>query len=147
MTFWGQEWGKGHGGMSATDHPLRAEMIDSLDTFNSGAVSGVDHFDPDVVFTVPGKSGLAGTYRGRDGVSDFFAGLHSRSGGTFKVEPREVLSNDDRMVLFLRFTAERDGENLDVVIAGFHADRGPDGWRKATFLPDDLAAFDRFFPA
>jgi ketosteroid isomerase-like protein len=120
-------------------------MIDSLETFNSGQVSGVDHFAPDVVFTVPGKSALAGIYRGREGVSDFFGGLHSRSGGTFKVEPREVLANDEHMVLFLHLTGQHDGKSLDVVIAGFHSDRGPDGWRKATFLPDDLAGFDRFF--
>jgi hypothetical protein len=39
----------------------------------------------------------------------------------------------------------RRHDGLDVAIAGFHSDRGPEGWRKATFLPDDLAAFDRFF--
>jgi hypothetical protein len=108
-------------------------------------VSGVDHFAPDVVFVVPGKSALAGVYRGREGVSNFFSGLHSRSGGTFNVEPREVLTNDDHMVLFLHFTGQRGSDKLDVLIAGFHSDRDPDGWRKATFLPDDLTAFDRFF--
>jgi hypothetical protein len=41
------------------------------------------------------------------------------SDGSFKVEPVEVLANDEH--------------------------HGPEGWRKATFLPDDLAAFDRFF--
>jgi hypothetical protein len=51
------------------------------------------------------------------------------------------------MVLFLRFTGQRDGRDLDLVIAGFHTDRGPEGWRRATFLPDDLVAFDRFFSA
>jgi hypothetical protein len=131
--------------MSATDHPLRSELIDSLDTFNMGAVSAVDHFAPDVVFIVPGKSALAGIYRGREGVSEFFGGLHSRSGGAFNVEPYEVLTNDEHMVLFLHFSGQRGDDGLDVVIAGFHSDRGPEGWRKATFLPDDLAAFDRFF--
>jgi hypothetical protein len=84
-------------------------------------------------------------YHGRDGVAGFFARLHELSGGSFKAALEEVIANDDRMILFLRFTASRDGHDLDVVVAGFHDDRGEDGWRKATFLPDDLAAFDRFF--
>jgi hypothetical protein len=131
--------------MSTTNHPLRTELIGALETFNSGAASAVDHFAPDVVFTVPGKSALAGTYRGRDGVAEFFGALHSLSDGTFKVEPVEVLANDEHMVLFLHFTGQRGSVGLDVVMAGFHSDHRPEGWQKATFLPDDLAAFDLFF--
>lgn len=64
-----------------------------------------------------------------------------------ETEVEKVLANDHRMVLVLRLTAERDGEQLNVLIAGFHDDLGPDGWRKARLLPDDLGAFDHFFRA
>jgi hypothetical protein len=134
--------------MGTTDHPLRSELIDSLDTFNSGAVAdAVKHFAPDVAFTVPGHSAVAGTYRGREGVTSFFGKLHELSDGSFSVVPEEVLANDDHMVLFLHFNGTRGESNLDVTMAGFHSDHGPEGWRRATFLVDDLGAFDRFFAA
>jgi hypothetical protein len=98
-------------------------------------------------FIALGHSAVAGTHRGRDGIRQFFERLYELAGGSLVIVPAEVLSNDDQLVLFLRFTGQRDGQTLDVTVAGFHSDHGPDGWRRATFLPDDVAAFDRFFTA
>jgi ketosteroid isomerase-like protein len=132
--------------MTVSDHPLRAEVLDSVGAFNQGALSAaVENFASDVAFVAPGQSPVAGTYRGKDGVGEFFGRLHQVAGETLTITPVEVLANDEHMVLFLRFTAQRGDDRLDVTVAGFHSDRGPDGWRKATFLPDDIAAFDRFF--
>jgi ketosteroid isomerase-like protein len=132
--------------MSAIDHPLRREVLEGLRPFNQGAfAASVAAFSDEAVFVAPGQSAVAGTYRGRTGISDFFNRLYALSDGSLKVEPMEVLANDRHMVLFLHFTGRRDDATLDVVVAGFHRDRGPDGWRRATFLPDDQAAFDRFF--
>ncbi len=134
--------------MSAIQHEHGAELKESVASFNTGDLaSSVRSFSSEVTFVAPGKSAVAGVYHGREGVAEFFAKLQELSGGSFKVELEEVLANRERMILFLRFTASRDGHNLDVVIAGFHDDLGEDGWRKATFLPDDLASFDRFFQA
>jgi hypothetical protein len=85
-------------------------------------------FSKDALFVVPGASALA-----------------APANGTVKVEPIEVLANDRHMVLFFRFVGRRDGTDFEVVAAGFHSDRGPDGWRRATFLPDNQAAFDRLY--
>jgi hypothetical protein len=132
--------------MSAIDHPLRSEVLDGFAPFNQGAfATTVAAFSDQAIFVAPGKSAVSGTYRGRTGISEFFQRLYAVSGGSVKVEPMEVLANDRHMVLFLHFTGRRDGAALDVVVAGFHRDRGPDGWRRATFLPDDQDAFDRFF--
>lgn len=134
--------------MSVTEHPLRSEFIGAVDTFNEGsAIGATGHFSTDVVFIVPGHSDLAGSYTGREGVAEFFEGLRRLGGDTFTVTPIEVLANDEHLVLFLRFTAQRDGESLDITVAGFHSDRRTDGWGKVTFLPDDRAKFDRFFRA
>ena len=43
----------------------------------------------DVVWHVPGRSSLAGDYRGIDAVFGYFGELFTRSGGTFKAELRE----------------------------------------------------------
>ena len=132
--------------MTATDHPHRTAVLDSLHAFNAGAMDDVvRQFAPDVTFTAPGHSAVAGVYRGRDGVRSFMGRLYELSGGTLTISHNEVLSDDEHLVLFLRFAGQRKGERLDCVVAGFHSDLGPDGWRQATFLPDDLAAFDRFF--
>ncbi|GAC1375224.1 MAG: hypothetical protein NVSMB32_18210 [Actinomycetota bacterium] len=133
--------------MSATGQALSTAVTDAMEPFNhDGAIDRVvQNFAHDVVFTVPGRSAVAGSYQGREGVADFFRRLLSLAGGTFKVVPIEVLTKERHMALFLRFTARRDGHQLDLSVAGFHADRGPDGWRKATFLPDDQEAFDRFY--
>jgi hypothetical protein len=41
------------------------------------------------------------------------------------------------MALFVPRTVERDDEQLNVLIADFHDDLGPDGWRLGTLLRDD----------
>jgi ketosteroid isomerase-like protein len=118
----------------------------SLRSFNEGDLAGaVRVFSSDVTFVAPGKSAVAGVYDGREGVATFFSRLHELSGSSLRIALEDVIANDDRMILFLRFTAKRENHDLDVVVAGFHDDLAEDGWRKATFLPDDLAAFDRFF--
>jgi hypothetical protein len=123
-----------------------ARVHEGVSAFNVGDVATTtEQFASDVSFVVPGHSAVAGIYHGREELGTFFRRLHELSGGTFRVGIEEVLANENRLVLFMRFTAERGAEKLDVTMAGFHDDRGPDGWRKATFLPDDLAAFDRFF--
>jgi ketosteroid isomerase-like protein len=132
--------------VTATEHEHGEALKESLRSFNEGDLaSAVRVFSSDVTFVAPGKSAVAGVYEGRDGVVTFFERLHELSGGSLGIALEDVIANDDRMILFLRFTGKRDGNDLDVVVAGFHDDLREDGWRKATFLPDDLASFDRFF--
>jgi hypothetical protein len=132
--------------VSATEHEYGTQLQETVSDFNVGDDSAtLDSFASDVTFVVPGRSALAGTYHGRAELGRFFGQLHELSGGTFKAQVEEVLANDNRMVLFLRFTAQRGEERLNVLMAGFHDDRGPDGWRKASFLVDDLTGFDRLF--
>ena len=132
--------------MTAEATCYKQEIEQSVSDFNEGSIADtLETFSPDVTFVVPGRSALAGTYTGRDKLAAFFQGLHEMSGGSFRANVEEILANDERAVLFLRFTAERDGESLDVTMAGFHDDLGPNGWGKATLLVDDQESFDRFF--
>ena len=135
--------------MSDTQHPSSAKVRDAIVDFNAdGALTHViDQFAPDAVFIAPGHSAVAGTYKGHDGIREFFERLYKISGGSLKVAPFDVMSNDNHLVLFLRFQGERGDKSLDVTVAGFHSDNSPEGWRRATFLPADQAAFDSFFAA
>jgi hypothetical protein len=59
-------------------------------------------------------------------------------------ETDDVLASDEHVVVFLRVTATRGDERLDVTVAHF-ATVGPEGFARNWFLPDDVAAWNRFF--
>jgi uncharacterized protein len=69
----------------------------------------------DVVWHEPGRSSLAGDYKGPEAVLDFLGQLQARSDGTFKVEVLDVLSEPERAVVFQRETATRIGKALDAI--------------------------------
>ena len=59
----------------------------------------------------PGRSALAGDYRGHEGVTEFFGKLMEASGGTFALELHDVLAGDDHVVALVQGTAERNGRS------------------------------------
>jgi hypothetical protein len=99
----------------------------------------------DAVWHVGGGHRLSGDYRGRDAILEYFATVWSETGDTMKLAPLEVMANDRHGAAFLRVTAERQGQPLDVVLAeAFRFDE--DGrilefWAHA----NDQAAIDRFW--
>jgi uncharacterized protein len=72
---------------------------------------------PDVVWHEPGRSPLAGDHKGPDAVLAFLQALRDRAGGTFRVEIVDMLVDVERVVVFQRERAERDGDELDVLAA------------------------------
>ena len=60
----------------------------------------------DVVWHVPGRSPIAGEYRGLADVHAYFIARRDLADQTFRVTPRGVLADDDRVVHFA------DGEAL-----------------------------------
>jgi hypothetical protein len=87
---------------------------------------------------------MDGVYRGRDGLQRFFGRLAERSNGTMRPNVDDVLATDDHVVIFLRVTAQRDGDELDVTVAHF-ATVDANGFPRNWFLPDDVSAWNRFF--
>ena len=71
----------------------------------------------DVVWHEPGRSPLAGDHQGLEAVLAFLGQLKERSGGTFRIEVLDVLSEPERAVVLQRETAARDGQELDVIAA------------------------------
>ena len=78
----------------------RAEAIDLLDRLHAAQN---DHYgggpaeplrellDPGVVWTVPGRSPIAGTHRGHDEVFAYFRRRREIAAGTFRMTRRDVL--------------------------------------------------------
>jgi ketosteroid isomerase-like protein len=71
----------------------------------------------EVMWHEPGRSSLAGDYKGPEEVLGFLGLLEVRSSGTFRVEVLDVLSEPERAVVLQRETATRSGKALDVVAA------------------------------
>ncbi len=61
------------------------------------------------VWHIPGKSPLAGDYKGRDAIFGYFAKLMEVTGGTFKAELVHALGDDSFAVALQRSTATAQG--------------------------------------
>jgi hypothetical protein len=60
---------------------------------------------PDITWTVPGTSPIAGVYRGADEVFSYFRCRRDRAGGTFRMHRRDVLVGDtNRRLISARST-------------------------------------------
>ena len=98
----------------------------------------------DVVWHEPGRSSLAGDYKGPEAVLGFLKQLKTRSGGTFKIEMLDVLGAPERAVVFERETATRNGKTLDVIAAvEFEIHNGK--ITEVTVYQADTYQFDEFW--
>lgn len=66
---------------------------------------------------VDGNSLLGGHHVGRDEALGKFPILHQMSGGTLNLEPLEVIADDHFAMWLSRVTAQRNGRQLDQVLA------------------------------
>jgi len=98
----------------------------------------------EVVWHEPGRSSLAGHYKGPEEVLGFLSELQTRTSGTFKIEVLDVLSEPERAVVFQRETATRNKKILDVIAAlDFEIHNGK--ITEVTVYQNDAYAFDEFW--
>lgn len=98
----------------------------------------------DVVWHEPGRSSFGGDYKGPEAVLGFLGQLKALSGGTFKIEILDVLSEPERAVVFQRETATRNGKELNVIVAvEFEIHRGK--ITEVTVYQTDTYQFDEFW--
>src|SRR3954454_25339813 len=71
------------------------------------------YYHPEVVLEVPGRHVASGTYEGLDGVGRFGATMAQATGGTFKLQPVDLLASDDRVVTVARASATAGGRSLE----------------------------------
>jgi ketosteroid isomerase-like protein len=101
-------------------------------------------FSDDIVWHSPGRSELAGDYRGIDEVFGLFGKVFELSGGTLRNEIHDVLADDEHGVALLIATGERNGKTLnDKQAHVFHIRDGKvtEFWLHAS----DLYANDEFW--
>ena len=119
---------------------------EAMAAFSRGDVEqfGEILFSDDVVLHWPGRSSVAGEYRGREAALELLGGFRTLTQNRLHIEPLDILEGNDHLMSFTHVTGEREGRKLDVVMAD--AMRfGPDG-RVQEFwtLSNDQEAVDSF---
>lgn len=100
--------------------------------------------DENAVWHEPGRSAVAGDYKGPEAILGFLRKLQERSGGTFKLEIVDVLAESERAVVLQEETGSRNGKELDVVAAiDFEIHHGK--VTEVTVYHADMYRFDDFW--
>jgi uncharacterized protein len=98
----------------------------------------------DVTWHVPGRSAIAGDYRGREQVLRYFARRRELADATFRIDVRGVLADDERAVILAGGEVEYGGETFSwgtVGIFRLAGGRIAECW----VVPYDQSAFDRIW--
>jgi ketosteroid isomerase-like protein len=102
-------------GRIMAEHPNVARIRDGYVAFANGDFAGLNElFAEDLLWHEPGRSQLAGEYRGRDAVYDFFGKLMQVTEGTFHLDLHTILADDEHGVALLVTTASRGGRSMMV---------------------------------
>lgn len=124
--------------------------VERLETFlaaYSAGDAGVmgDCLAEDAVWHVGGTHRLSGDYRGVSSILEYFERVTDETDGSLRLEPLELIANDQRGAAFLRVVGERGDRHLDVTMAEAFlfddAGRIREFWAHAT----DQDAIDRFW--
>lgn len=68
----------------------------------------------DAVWRFPGRQGqLAGEHKGHAAIIGFLGKVMQLTGGTFRLEPKDVLASETRAAFLFRGAGTRDGRTLD----------------------------------
>lgn len=132
----------------------RAEAVDLLDRlhqaqnefYGGGSDAALEALLADeITWTVPGDNPIAGTYRGRDEVFDYFRRRRDLAGGTFRMERKDVLVGEgERIAALTDGVATIGGEERRWSTVGLYDVAG--GRIAACWLlPLDPQAFDEIW--
>ena len=126
-------------------HPNEALVRRGYEAFATGDMATLNElFADDIVWHVPGRSQLAGDFRGKEEVFGNFQKVAELTGGTFKLDIHAVLADDEHAVVLARAMGEREGKTLnDNSVQVFHI---KDGKVTEQWLhPGDTYASDDFW--
>lgn len=98
-------------------------MVDALERGDGAAVAAL--LADGVVYHFPGRSPLAGTYRGRDAVMGLFSAMAARLGAPPRLHSHDVLASEAHAVDLAVHSAERGGTPFEWrAIRVYHVDHG-----------------------
>jgi ketosteroid isomerase-like protein len=95
-------------------HPNVLTYLAALDAFNRNDLAALsDHVAPDFVYRIPGRSTVAGEFRGIDGFVEALTRLQEESAGTIQLTPLTVLADGENLIARAHVSAERGHRRLD----------------------------------
>ena len=98
-----------------TEHPHVALLREAYAAFSKGDIPALDDlFAEDIRWHEPGRSQLSGTYEGRTAVYDMFDRLMAITEGSFRVEVRALLADDENGVAVVDVSAHRGEHSFAV---------------------------------
>lgn len=127
-------------------HPNGHCILQMAAAWNEADVAKImSFFDDDPTYHLAGQNAVSGTYRGRDEIERLTHRLLDIGQRGVKVEPLDILANDQNVVFIYRTHSEGATRDLDVTVA--HAsEHGANGKvQRIWFLADDQSAWDEFF--
>jgi len=95
----------------------------------------------DIVWHVPGSSPIAGEYRGREAVLDYFTTRRRLAGGAMKITKHAELAGTDVLVQLADGSVTSNGEEIAWRTAGVYRVAGG-RIAEAWLVPLEAAAFD-----
>ena len=127
---------------AAENEALVRRIFDAFACKQGFALRGL--FAEDAVWTVPGRSVMAGIYRGREEIFRFLARLPKETAGTYGSELRDVLASDERAAALYRARGRRAGRELELdQVLLFRISHGL--VCEVLALPSDPEAFEAFW--
>jgi ketosteroid isomerase-like protein len=91
-----------------------ARLKDAYKAFASGDLDAVTkNWSPDIIWHAGSVGPISGDYKGKDEVLGFFASLMQESGGTFKLDVRHMIADDEYGFALVQTTMERNGKRAD----------------------------------
>ena len=94
-------------------HPNVLAYLAAIEAFNRNDIAAIGSYvHSDLVYRIPGRSRVAGEFRGIDGFVEAMTRLRDESAGTIALTPSVVLADDHNVVARATVTAQRRGRNL-----------------------------------
>lgn len=110
---------------------------------NDGIVVG-RMIDEETVWRVPGRSRMAGEYRGRREIFEFLRQTGRLTDGTYRADLRYVVGDGEHAAAVYRATGRRGDRELDIDQLLIFRYSGA-VWAEVLAVPSDLYAFDAFW--
>jgi len=128
-----------------TEHENVVAYKRMIAAFNDNDLSAVERLiHPEMVYTIPGRSPLAGSTRGIAAHLGILRRARELSTGTLRLDPQAVAVNGDYLFVWGRISAQRPGRQLDsehCVMYRFSEGKVVEG----RTVPVDQYRFDEFW--
>lgn len=124
------------------DGELVRKLYDAFDKVDLETIQNA--LADDAVLHVAGRGPLSGVYKGKDESLGLLGEFVSRTDGTFKATPHDILANDEHVVVLSNVSAKRGDKTLsERGVEVFHVKNGKIA--EAFFTGMDIYDLDEFF--